>query len=393
MSDFKLGSGNKPKSQSLGSVMVQVDAYDVKANSATGTNIQTGESLTIRMANAAEYERYFLKPDGKSTEERQSAAALKIKRQPSSKDRTSNAPVGSVVNFERVRDTNAGLIAAWSEAVSTKPENDVVAVGKVQITSAERQAQDGTKFPVRIAQVVIPETATEITREALEKAFSAEVSGKAARSGALIAISDGTDTQAHGLTAAYDKDTKSFLSGVDVAIGQPLQNEYMAKAATVIAASLETSFDDLQFSTKVDAGYMRGLYDAVRSGDVQVGMARTLSADLMPHIRDAVMEGEGEDSRKPQLSNRGFFEAGITFHKSDDRPEMEPASVKHVVPTGFLPHPTSSDFVRETRQSLGDDILDAVASQRPSADQTSAKDAEGPAPKQDEVNFDAPAFS
>lgn len=339
---FKMSSlsTKKTRNENLGHIALEVDTFDTEKNAFSGVNIETGEAMTVRMATRDEFAGFYVSRNKFDTEDkRKTDAARQMRKQPSAASMADKVEVGSVLQMQSVfKLENGDHIARWVKSVTTSPENQAAMTAMVEIN---KPYDDDETKPVRKATaVLVDETFTpegQGARENLDNLLTNNGEGRlpfdfAANTGVLVAFSNDEETQGYRLMTGYQEvgegEEKKYepILGLEENITRQPYDVRDAIAQTTLAAVTDVPFEDLQAPSKTDdydPDALRGLYDAVKAGELEVSAAPVVQGRLMPFVTDDVVASESAEkmNKGASLSQRGFFPAHFSLQLGDTKPE------------------------------------------------------------------------
>lgn len=409
--NFKRPGSEGPKNTSLGNIALEInsvrDDVDKASNAITGTNIETGEQQTIRLANAEEFARIFVPQRVTGPAQREAEAERAIGNRADVAGVTKSSFDEAVVQFDDVRETRGGdLVARWASSVTTnspkfspeKAANVTAEASTFQFRDKEGEKQVGMKITGVLANEAFPAEAPD-ARDKMERALSGQVGNlpDIQKSGLLVAVSEpGNDTDKNYAVLARQKDAeKELISGLEDNVTRQPVGRLEAVAQTAVAASTGIPFERLNMekSSPEDQEWLKGLYQAVENGDLNVSVAPSFEAGLMPKVTERL---EKTETNSNGLLNRGFVEMNIGIREGAEKPDGSgsyDASIREVKPAGFLPNKNADSFVKDRLESVASKVIDGADKVRERAAEQAASAEVDTAPPQDErSSYDAPAI-
>lgn len=378
---FKLQSGNGKSSNinRVGHVALEVDEFDKDKNAVHGTNIATGESMTIRMASSKEFAALFVNRDKFDTDEkRMTEAARQTRKQPSATSMAEKVKEGGVMQMQNVViDNNGDHVARWANAVITDPSNQAAMSAMVEIY---KPREDKADKPIRTATIVqVSDSFVPVPDklDAVENLLSNNRDGGLpfsfdARTGVTVAVTTEEESKSFRLMTGWDKDNEVVVAGLQENVTREPKDFREANAQTLLAAKAGIPFEDLKAPSATegyDPQYLGSLYEAVQNGDVDVSVAPTIQGKLMPYVRDRVIDSEvAQDKGKgARLSNRGYFEAHIGIEQGglvEGTNERYPTGVREIANTGYLRATNDEKFTPIYGGEIAGRIADAAAAKQ-----------------------------
>lgn len=403
---FKRPSSVGSKSKSLGNIALEINSVsedvDPSKNKITGTNIETGEELTIRLATKEEFARYLVSTRISAPAERQAAAERSIGNRASVSTVTNKSSDGAVVQFDDVRSTpQSGNIARWAGSLTTNsprfpPETAATISAEITTFQYKDAATQVEKTGTKLTGILKNEAFAGDDPDAIERVRSAlegNVGNLPAlkKAGVLVAVTEpGNDNDKFYAVLSTQKDgDRGVITGLDENITRSPVGRFEALAQTALAAVAQINFDDLDSSKSSpdERDWLRGMYDAIQSGDLNISIAPSFEATLMPRVQERLHNAAKNSNG---MLDRGFFDANIGIRAGAPRQGRDgdyDANIREVKPSGFLENKNSDSFVRARLGAIASQVVDIV-------DQSRARRSDPQAENEQSSsnNFGAPDF-
>lgn len=357
---FKLQSGNTNarKTKRVGYIALAVDNFDTEKNAISGYDISSGESLTIRMPTTKEFAALFVNRENFDTDEKRlNEASRQTRKQPTAASMAEKVKEGGVMQMQNVvRDNNGDLIARWANAVITDPSNQAAMTAMVEVIKPRNDNPDAPRRAANIVQVnesfvPSPDKLTTVDNLLSNNKDGGMAFNFEAKTGVTVAVTTEEESKGFRLMTGWDPEEKAPIQGLEANVTRQPYDNREANAQTLLAAKAGIPFERLSAPEKEDgynAEYLNELYEAVQNGKVEVSIAPTIQGNLMPYVRDRVIDSElrQEQGNGAKLSNRGYFEAHIGLEQGNtikDSNDRYPTGVREIATTtGFL-RPTTDD--------------------------------------------------
>lgn len=378
---FKLQSGNGKTSNinRVGHIALEVDEFDKDKNAVHGTNIATGESMTIRMPSTKEFAALFVNRDRFDTEEKRlTEAARQTRKQPTASSMAEKVKEGGVMQMQNVViDNNGDHVARWANAVITDPANQAAMSAMVEIYKPRDDKPDKPMRTATIVQVNEAFVPSPDKLDAVENLLSNNRDGGLpfsfdAKTGVTVAVSTEDESKGFRLMTGWDSENEVVIEGLQENITREPYDFREANAQTMLAAKAGIPFEDLKAPSKTegyDPEYLGSLYEAVQNGDVDVSVAPTIQGKLMPFVRDRVIDSEvrQDGGQGARLSNRGYFEAHIGIEQGglvEGTNERYPTGIREIANTGYLRATNDEKFTPVYGGEIAGRIADAAAAKQ-----------------------------
>jgi len=378
---FKLQSGNGKSGniKRVGHIALAVEEFDTEKNAVSGYDISSGESVTVRMPSTKEFAALFVNRDRFDTEEKRlTEAARQTRKQPTAASMAEKVKEGGVMQMQNVvRDNNDDLVARWANAVITDPSNQAAMSAMIEVNKPRDDKPDAPRRSATIVQVDEAFVPSPEKLDAVENLLSNNKDGGMAfnfeaKTGVTVAVSTEEESKGFRLMTGWDADEKASIQGLEANVTRQPYDFREANAQTLLAAKAGIPFEQLSAPEKqdgYDAEYLSGLYEAVQNGDVDVSVAPTIQGNLMPFVRDRIIDSElrQDEGKGARLSNRGYFEAHIGLEQGktiEDSNDRYPTGVREVAATGFLRATNDEKFTPVWGGEIAARIADAAATKQ-----------------------------
>lgn len=355
------------------------------AYAVNGKNMRTGEDVTIRLATAEQYAKFYTSPK-EDWNVRLEKSEKAISRRPNITEfasaRGSRAvPENGVLTFSDVRvDDDGTLIGRWPNMVVNDPAIEAAVVCDYQVRTgiAGKGTAQQKKIPYILALFSREAVSSEeINREKLDKMFSGKLldtgSELSTNVTAIVGFNDGTKgtfTLFPQKIKQVGNEQQPFRSpqNVDeVFANTKLVNSASITAATIIAAKAGIDFDQLKFGirTNADEKYKR-LYESVKNGEIKVIFVPGASLHPSKYTSQAILglkdDGRGnisEAKTNESLLNGSGYVSGVLGirHTSAETGQVVPAFVKSLFTDDRVPNPKSEFFIRRELTDIAEDIF------------------------------------
>ena len=361
------------RNEFLGNVTLTVEEFDHARNAVSGTT-RDGEFLTIRLADKKEYADLFVSRTKFTTQDaRERVASKQTGNRPNTGTLEQKMDPGEgSIQMQSVKRLGSGeLVAKWMESVSTLA-NDSYLNAQVRVPIPRSNEETAGKTERRRADIVLTDTATVATMDALDEFTSNRVTGHDGKSldgelhsivlVAVQAADDSSQTPTNIVWTPWDGQEKSFKAGGDSLFERPLNNHNW-ETMVPLAAQVGIAFDKLRFDGErvnlASQANARDLYEATKAGQIKVVITQGFTADTMPRLVDNLVASEREanesDGRTATMSDRGFFAADVGLRSRAGREGYgDQVTVKQILANEFL-HPKSSESYKpRTVEALGE---------------------------------------
>jgi hypothetical protein len=389
----------EPKKQSpktLDHVSLEIESLDRDTNTFNGVNMETGEQMSIRMANVDEFARHYAPRRIETDAERQAWAERSIAKQPSAKDQSRKGDIGGVIQMQNVKELpNGDHIARWNNYLTTSPDNQAAFAAEVEIFHRERKNEHNETRSWRDIKAILVDDAFPMEDPSSAAKVENLLSNNSQRllpmdfdvkTAAVVVLTiDGDEEKRYGrVFTEYDKEAKRSVLGADHNITRPTTSSYEALGQLALAATMDIPFERLQHGNVQggdDPEYARAMYDAIQSGDVKVSVAPQIQGNVMKHLDDELVATK--DSPKG-FANRGFFQAHVGMEKGGlikDSNEVYDGSFRQILDSSFTADKTSTNFVQRNIGEITSAIADSADRKRemmpkPQAEQAKEQDQE-----------------
>lgn len=353
----------------MGSLPVQVESFDSRTNTVEGTNLRTGESVSVRLANAEEIANIYANRDQYPTEEaRMRLAERQVENRPDLRtldSKTTPGLVGQTLQMQgAMKKPDGEIIARWPRAVTANLEMDIAVRGEVEFVKVQTEKHDW-----RQANVLQPKMSEALTSETLDRSLqnmAAAADGQVAEgevaSRPMVTIQDSSDNAEAGFLYSpavgrgRDRHLLSGADGPDSSFHNIRMTQYNHRIMAAVAGRVDIDLADLnQFDQLSDTQQeaSRAIHEMSRRGEIEIAITPGFTANLLKNLSDDVMKSEVETTRSGALTGRGYFEADMSLRTyKGDTDEPVDARLKEVVETGPLRDPASSNFVKRDKDTI-----------------------------------------
>lgn len=384
MAEYSFAGRNRAQTQrneNIGNVVLKVEEFDHKANSVTGQT-RDGETMTIRLADKNEFADMFVNRSKHTTQDaRERVAAQQTSNRPNTSTLQQKMQEGEgAIQFQGVKRNGDELVARWMESVSTTAD-DTYVNAQVRVNVPRSNEDTAGKNDRRRADVILEDTATAATMEALDNFTQNQITGNDGktleghvRSAVVVAVQaadDPGETPTSFNWTSWDKDAREFKSGGEALFDAPLNNHNW-ETMTALAASVGKPFDELKFDTdRVNAEqrteHAPALYEATKAGNIKVAIAEGFTAEVMPQQTKQLVASEqaalDSDGRRATMSDRGFFNADVGLRSREGQEGYSAqSSVKTILPNEFLPPKAADNYAPKSLEAMGQKVIAAAES-------------------------------
>ena len=353
----------------MGQLPVQVESFDPKTNTVDGTNLRSGEQITVRLANADEIAALYVNRDRHPTEEaRRRIANEQIANRPDLRTldrKTTPGLEGQVLQMQgAIKKPGGEVVARWPRAVTANTELDVAVRGEIEFVKVQTERNDW-----RRANVVQPRMSQALTIETLDRSLQnmavgadGTVAEGEVSSRPMVTIQDRSDNAeaaflySPAVGQGSDRRLLAGADGPDAAFQNIAMSPYNHRVMAAVAGRVDIELEDLKgfdrlSDTQREASEI--IHDMSRQGQLEVAITPGFSANLLKNLSDDVIRSETEKTTTGPLTGRGYYEADMslrTYEGDGDKPID--ARLKEVLETGPLRHPENRNFVKRDKDTV-----------------------------------------
>lgn len=386
-----------------GNVALKVERYERDdqdvVRAVTGTNLETGEVMTIKLASVDEMVEFY-SPQSKDRGVRVAEVEKRIAARPKLSDfasvkgnKSTPAPKNEgdeagVLKFDSVKADlkNPGeFFSTWVTSLVRDPQTEVALHGNFEIT--EHMSEAKKERYLKSSLLFSDQTIVGGNREKLDDFLSGKLPERDRQADAetfvAVTVYPAAGDPGVPLTSRlYSPPARSpegqvigRQAGVEAAVTVPvLKTKPAAFAATAAAAAAGIEFDRLKFSNDLDREAFKELYDGVQSGRHKVGFTPGVGLFVLPRLTDDVFNRRLDEksgvikelsspTRESFLLGRGYVRGAVAVRFFDvDKNRYTSPAVKALSTTETFYKPANDPGVlKENQSKVCQDVIDGLS--------------------------------